>query len=135
MSDTTTQVDHFPVVIVGAGMVGAALACGLQDIGIQCLLLEANELNPQADWSEDDVDPRVSAISLASQNLLTHIGAWPRIQAMGRMQDYQDMYVWDACGTGHIEFKASEQHLPNLGHILETRLSPVPCIKNCKSVV
>lgn len=122
MSDnTTTPAGHFPVVIVGAGMVGAALACGLQDIGIQCLLLEARELNPQADWSEDDVDPRVSAISLASQNLLTHIGAWPRIQAMGRMQDYQDMYVWDACGTGYIEFKASEQHLPNLGHILENK--------------
>jgi len=122
MSDnTTTQASHFPVVIVGAGMVGAALACGLQDIGIQCLLLEANELNPQADWADDDVDPRVSAISLASQNLLTHLGAWPRIQAMGRMQDYQDMYVWDACGTGHIEFKASEQHLPNLGHILENK--------------
>ena len=122
MSDNSAiQSGHFPVVIVGAGMVGAALACGLQDIGIQCLLLEANELNAQADWSEHDVDPRVSAISLASQNLLTHIGAWPRIQVMGRLQDYQHMYVWDACGTGHIEFKASEQHLPNLGHILENK--------------
>ncbi|HCH23869.1 MAG TPA: 2-octaprenyl-3-methyl-6-methoxy-1,4-benzoquinol hydroxylase [Oceanospirillaceae bacterium] len=120
-ASAVTQAGHFPVVIVGAGMVGAALACGLQDIGIQCLLLEAKELNAQAGWAEDDVDPRVSAISLASQNLLTHLGAWPRIQTMGRLQDYQNMYVWDACGTGHIEFKASEQHLPNLGHILENK--------------
>ena len=112
---------HFPVVIVGAGMVGAALACALHDIGINSLVLEAGTLNQQANWSPDDVDPRVSALSLASQNLLTHIGAWPRIKAMGRLQDYQRMYVWDGCGTGHIEFKASEQHLPSLGHILENK--------------
>ena len=80
-------------------MVGAALACALQDVGIDCLVLEAGALNQQADWSADDVDPRVSAISLASQNVLNHIGAWPRIEAMVRLQDYQSMYVWDACGT------------------------------------
>lgn len=112
---------HYAVVIVGAGMVGAALACALADAGIEALVLEAGGLNTQADWPVDDVDPRVSALSLASQNLLTHVGAWHSIEAMQRLQDYQDMYVWDACGTGHIEFKASEQHLPNLGHILENK--------------
>ena len=125
MADKQEQVQqtppHFPVVIVGAGMVGAALACALQDVGIDCLVLEAGALNQQADWSADDVDPRVSAISLASQNVLNHIGAWPRIEAMARLQDYQSMYVWDACGTGHIAFSAGEQHLPNLGHIVENK--------------
>ena len=121
MSDVKMTRTHYPVVIVGAGMVGAALACALADEGIEALVLEAGVLNTDADWPEDDVDPRVSALSLASQNLLTHLGAWHNIESMGRLQDYQDMYVWDGCGTGHIEFKASEQHLPNLGHILENK--------------
>ncbi len=121
MTESVTKVGHFPVVIVGAGMVGAALACALQDENIDCLVLEAAQLNTNASWPADDVDPRVSALSLASQNLLNHIGAWSRIESMGRLQPYQNMYVWDGCGTGHIEFKASEQHLPNLGHILENK--------------
>jgi 2-octaprenylphenol hydroxylase len=121
MSDVQMTRTHYPVVIVGAGMVGAALACALADEGIESLVLEAGVLNTAADWPEDEVDPRVSALSLASQNLLAHLGAWDSIESMARFQDYQDMYVWDACGTGHIEFKASEQHLPNLGHILENK--------------
>jgi len=112
---------QFDVVIVGAGMVGASLACGLVDAGFKVALVEAGQLDASHDWPEQEVDPRVSALSLASQNLLTNLGAWPRIETMARLQPYRAMQVWDACGTGKLEFTAAEQHLPYLGHILENR--------------
>lgn len=112
---------HFDIVVVGAGMVGASLTCGLVDAGFKVALVEAGQLDCSSDWPQDDVDPRVSALSLASQNLLTHLGAWPLIESMQRLQPYQAMQVWDGCGTGELEFTAAEQHLPYLGHILENR--------------
>ena len=112
---------QFDVAIVGAGMVGASLACGLIDAGFKVALIESGELSPSQDWPPEQVDARVSALSLASENLLKNLEAWPVIENMARLQAYSAMHVWDACGTGQLNFTAAEQHLPYLGHILENR--------------
>lgn len=112
---------EFDVAIVGAGMVGASLACGLIDAGFNVALIESGELNSSQDWPLGQVDARVSALSLASENLLKNLQAWPIIENMARLQAYDAMHVWDACGTGKLHFTAAEQHLPYLGHIAENR--------------
>ena len=109
----------FDVAIVGAGMVGASLACGLIDAGFKVALIESGELNPSQNWPSGQVDARVSALNLASENLLQNLGVWPIIENMARLQPYSAMHVWDACGTGQLNFTAAEQHLPYLGHIVE----------------
>jgi 2-octaprenylphenol hydroxylase len=114
-------VSEFDVAIVGAGMVGASLACGLIDAGFNVALIESGELNSSQDWPLEQVDARVSALSLASENLLKNLQAWPIIENMARLQAYDAMHVWDACGTGKLHFTAAEQHLPYLGHIAENR--------------
>ncbi|MFT5929839.1 MAG: 2-octaprenylphenol hydroxylase [Oceanospirillaceae bacterium] len=111
----------FDVAIVGAGMVGASLACGLIDAGFKVALIESGELNPSQNWPAGQVDARVSALSLASENLLKNLAVWPIIENMARLQAYNAMNVWDACGTGQLNFTAAEQHLPYLGHIVENR--------------
>ena len=110
---------QFDVVIVGAGMVGASLACGLIDAGFKVALIESGALNPSPEWLPGQVDARVSALSLASENLLKNLDAWSVIENMARLQAYSAMHVWDACGTGQLNFTAAEQHLPYLGHIVE----------------
>ena len=65
--------NQFDVVIVGAGMVGASLACGLVDAGFKVALIESGVLNPAQDWLPGQVDARVSALSLASENLLKNL--------------------------------------------------------------
>lgn len=112
---------EFDVAIVGAGMVGASLACGLIDAGFNVALIESGELNSSQDWPLEQVDARVSALSLASENVLKNLQAWPIIENMARLQAYDAMHVWDACGTGKLHFTAAEQHLPYLGHIAENR--------------
>ena len=64
---------HAPVLIVGAGLVGAAQALALAEYGIDCILLDKADLNKAR---HHYVDGRVSAISRASMEVLEHIGVW-----------------------------------------------------------
>lgn len=108
------------VAIAGGGMVGAALAAGLALQGFRVVLVEQTE--PVHDWPGDEVDLRVSALTRASQRLLQNLGAWPRMQAL-RVSPYRGMEVWDAGGGGRIRFDAAEIGEPDLGHIVENRVT------------
>ena len=100
--------NQFDVVIVGAGMVGASLACGLVDAGFKVALIESEALNPAQDWLPGQVDARVSALSLASENLLKNLEVWPLIENMARFQAYSAMHVWDALGIYRSNFFAQD---------------------------
>ena len=64
--------------VIGAGMVGATTALALADIGLKVVLIDKY---PVTDFSpEQAFDLRVSAISLASEQLLTQLGAWHQRQ-------------------------------------------------------
>ena len=113
------QQPEFDVVVVGGGMVGAALASALAQRDFSVALLEARE--PAFDWDPAGYDLRVSAITRASQQLLQNLGAW---QAMldERATPYQHMHVWDRAGFGEIHFDAADLAEPDLGHIIENRV-------------
>lgn len=122
-ADAPTQ--QFDILVVGGGMIGSALALGLSRQGWQVGLIEgapAASLMAPAEPanSVDDFEPRVSAISLASQRLLEELGAWPKVQA-SRHCGYREMTVWDGDGTGRIHFDAAELHARSLGTIVENR--------------
>ena len=122
-ADAPTQ--QFDILIVGGGMIGSALALGLSRQGWQVGLIEgapaASLMAPAEPASSvDDFEPRVSAISLASQRLLEELGAWPKVQA-SRHCGYREMTVWDGDGTGRIHFDAAELHARSLGTIVENR--------------
>ncbi len=106
------------VVIVGGGMVGAALAAALAQSELAVAIIEPR---PPAAPPGETIGLRVSAISPASQRLLSRLGAWPRIAA-GRITPYTGMAVWDATGNGAIHFSAAELGEPLLGHIIENDL-------------
>ncbi|MDX1633320.1 MAG: UbiH/UbiF/VisC/COQ6 family ubiquinone biosynthesis hydroxylase [Marinobacter sp.] len=113
------------ILVVGGGLIGTALALGLEHQGWDVILVEsatADELTrvPPPAQVPDDFEPRVSALSLASQSLLGDLGAWPLDG--GRVCDYQRMVVWDGEGTGRIEFDAADLQVSALGAIVENRL-------------
>lgn len=112
---------EFDVVIVGGGMVGASLACALAGSGLRLALLDSQPFAaPElvVDPADQSFDPRVSAITPASQHFLREIGIWDAILAR-RCSPYTDMHVWDGDGTGSIHFSATDIHADLLGHIIE----------------
>lgn len=111
---------HGPeVLVVGAGIVGAAIALGLARQGRRVTLVEPRP--PHAWSSEDAPDLRVYAIAPGSRQLLEELGVWPAIAA-ARVQPYRAMQVWDAGGGRPLNLQASESGLAELGHIVEAGL-------------
>ncbi|WP_449434818.1 2-octaprenyl-3-methyl-6-methoxy-1,4-benzoquinol hydroxylase [Pseudomonas putida] len=109
------------LLIVGAGMVGSALALALRHSGLEILLLDGGSLSVQPFDAQAQFEPRVSALSAASQRILERLGAWDGI-ARRRATPYSDMHVWDGSGTGQIHFSAASVHAQVLGHIVENRV-------------
>ncbi|HFI3506584.1 TPA: FAD-dependent 2-octaprenylphenol hydroxylase [Escherichia coli] len=104
------------VAIVGGGMVGLAVACGLQGSGLRVAVLEQRVPEPLA----ADAPPqlRVSAINAASEKLLTRLGVWQEILSR-RASCYHGMDVWDKDSFGHISFDDQSMGYSHLGHIVE----------------
>ena len=109
------------VLIVGAGMVGSALALALKNSGLEILLLDGSPLSVKPFDPQSAFEPRVSALSAASQRILERLGVWDGISAR-RASPYRDMQVWDGSGTGQIHFSATSVHAEVLGHIVENRV-------------
>lgn len=116
--------NHFDLIIVGAGLVGAALACALaqQPVAqsLRIAVIETSEQAPQ--FQCEQFDPRVVALTHASQQLLTEIGCWQQIVAQ-RVCAYREMKVWDGEGTAAIEFDCAEVQQNHLGHIVENAVA------------
>jgi len=111
---------QYDLIIVGAGMVGATLALALADTALRIAVVDAAMLDRAARNPEtaSGYDPRVSALSAASETILDNLGAWQQIPEQSRCS-YRHMHVWDAEGTGEISFDAAALSESRLGHIVE----------------
>lgn len=103
------------VAIVGGGMVGLAVACGLHGSGLRVAVLENRVPEPLHPDAAPEL--RVSAINAASEKFLTHLGAWPNI--VTRASCYHGMEVWDKDSFGRIDFDDKSFGFSHLGHIVE----------------
>ncbi|MFH0265677.1 2-octaprenyl-3-methyl-6-methoxy-1,4-benzoquinol hydroxylase [Vibrio rumoiensis] len=108
----------FDVVIIGGGMVGAALAIGLAKQKKSVALIEGKA--PLAFDASQPMDLRVSAISKSSVELLTQLGAWHSIEEK-RVTPYLGLETWEhpECRT---RFHADDLNLDKLGYMVENRL-------------
>src|SRR6056300_1202767 len=111
--------DSSDIIIVGGGMVRAFMALAAAREGFQVTLLEPRQ--PSLDWTGDDFDIRVSALTRTSETILRNIDVWPSMQER-RVTAYEYMHVWDRKGFGEIHFTAEDVGAPNLGHIVENRV-------------
>jgi len=110
--------ESFDCVIVGGGMVGAASALSLANLGLSVAIVEQNQ--PSSFDNTQPFDLRVSAISLASEHLLTQVEAWSQLQNW-RLCPYKRLGVWEH-SYSYTEFNATDIQQPHLGHIIENRL-------------
>lgn len=122
----------YDLIVVGAGMVGSAIACGLARYPLRIAIIDTHMPPPY----EEDVVPhiRVSALSLSSENLLQHLGAWPYLTAK-RLCPYRQLSVNempakkglaarlpDISQWANTQFNAEDIGQTHLGHIAENDL-------------
>ncbi|MFP3014161.1 MAG: FAD-dependent monooxygenase [Arsenophonus sp.] len=107
----------FDVIIVGGGMVGLALACGLDGCGMRIGVIENSPPKHQFDLEEPPA-LRVSAINVSSQKLLDFLGVWQKI-IKNRITGYKQIKVWQHSSFCKIQFDSKYYDLPYLGHIIE----------------
>ncbi len=111
--------DELDVLVVGAGIVGAATALACARDGLSVAVVEPREPAP---WrAEDEVDLRVVALAPDAVELLDDLGVWPAVRA-ARASAYARMDVWDALAPGELRFDAAERGESALGWIVENRL-------------
>ncbi len=104
--------------VVGGGMVGASAALSLAELGLSVIIVEKE--TPKPITTEDSIDLRVSAISLASQHVLEQLQVWDDIKGP-RITPYRRLGVWES-ELAYTEFDARKINQSHLGHIVENRL-------------
>jgi len=119
--------ENFDVVIVGGGMVGAAVACGLGGSSLKVAVIESAP--PQAFSPEQPHDLRVSALSIASKHILETIGAWDGV-VNRRLCPFRRMRVWETAGD--TEFCSDDINYPELGFIVENRVTQLALLERSK---
>ncbi|RUR31069.1 UbiH/UbiF/VisC/COQ6 family ubiquinone biosynthesis hydroxylase [Vreelandella nanhaiensis] len=123
LAKKTAPAQRFDAVVVGGGVVGTTLVALLAQAGMQVALVEARAESLRWQGIAGKLPGvRVSALTPVSQRLLTHLGAWPAM-ARARVTPYRYMQVWDAEGSGEINFSADEAGVPALGHIVENDIT------------
>lgn len=134
MMDNTTEktVDHhYDVLVIGAGLVGACFAALLNarvnesktrlPLSIGIIDGGGEPKIPDLDQQPPIFDPRVVALTHASEQLFESLGLWSSIKSQ-RACAYHHMHVWDDEGTASIDFSAQEIQQTHLGHIVENNI-------------
>lgn len=104
------------VLVIGGGVVGAALTLDLRRRGFDASLLERGGRPAAFDPALGDA--RVYAVSPSSARYLSDLGVWSGVQSV-RAQAYRKMQVWEAQGAGSLSFDAADIPVPSLGWIVE----------------
>ncbi|OGT31892.1 MAG: hypothetical protein A3E87_02710 [Gammaproteobacteria bacterium RIFCSPHIGHO2_12_FULL_35_23] len=121
------QNKQYDIVIIGAGIVGAASALAFAKTDLKIAILNQQSLITEVD---ETIDLRTSAINLASRDLLQEIGVWPTIESL-RLSAYDKMTVWDK--EGSIHFDCAEIGEAHLGFIIENKIMQVALNKQIQS--
>ncbi|MBR9729454.1 FAD-dependent monooxygenase [Shewanella intestini] len=109
---------HFDVVVVGGGMIGAATAIGLGQLGLSVAVIDTNK--PSAFDDKQPLDVRISALSVASANLLGRLGVMEQLLSM-RHVAYTGLETWELDGF-ITQFSAEQISQDKLGYFFENRL-------------
>lgn len=107
----------FDVLIVGGGMVGASLAVALKPLKLKVGLIEAFNFGVAEQPSYDD---RSIALSYGSSRIYQGMGIWGKLRS--GVESIQHIHVSDQGHFGAARMEASEENVPALGYVVESRV-------------
>lgn len=97
-----------PVVIIGGGPAGMALALALQRVGVIGHIVDARARGAAKN------DTRILALAHGSRLILEHLGVWGQIPHT----PISTIHVSQAGGFGRTLIRAEEESVPALGYVL-----------------
>ena len=107
---------RYDVVVVGAGLVGGALACALARHGVRTAVID--RLDPRV-MVAPAFDGRASAVALTSRHFLDAIGVWPHIAPDAQSLD--EIRISDNASLFFLHYDHADIGNEPLGYMAENR--------------
>ncbi len=107
---------HFDLLIIGGGMVGASLACAL---GNQPLRIGVIEAVPFRSSSQPSYDDRSIALAFGARKIFEGMGLWQQIEAI--VTPIKKIHISDRGHFGTTRMDAAREGYPALGYVVENR--------------
>jgi 2-octaprenyl-6-methoxyphenol hydroxylase len=105
------------VLIIGGGLVGASLACALQNSARSVQIVEAHPLKSDLQPSYDD---RTVALSWGSRCIFEGMGIWDAMA--DRIEAIKTIHISDKGHFGATRLRHDEEHVEALGYVAENRV-------------
>lgn len=110
--------EEYDIVIVGAGLIGGALAALLGDTRYRIAILDRA---PPPAPPTGDYGLRINAYNRAAERILEDCDVWRRLPAE-RIFPFRHAFVGNAGGAGAVRFSAADIGATHLGHFIENDL-------------
>ncbi|WP_020584008.1 2-octaprenyl-6-methoxyphenyl hydroxylase [Endozoicomonas elysicola] len=121
--DNSADSMDFDVLIIGAGLVGASLACTLEkvvmDQGLRLALVETHDLSQPRDIPPS-FDARASALSWGTCCTYEQLGLWPDL--IGQAAAITDVHISDKGSFGGARLRAFDEGVPALGYVVKNNV-------------
>jgi len=114
VNESATDCD---VLIIGGGLVGASLACALENSGHAVQLIEACPFESDKQPSYDD---RTVALAWGSRCIFEGMGIWRAM--VDRVEAINTIHISDKGHFGATRLRAEEEHVEALGYVAENRV-------------
>lgn len=109
---------NYDIIIVGAGIVGLTAAAALSNSSLRIGIIDRTL--PEEKINLEDLDIRVSAITLQSKHILEKLDVWSLIP-QEKLSPFKKIQVWDQLGSYSIDFDATSLRENELGFIVENK--------------
>jgi len=112
-----SQSNDYDLILVGGGLVGATLACALQQSGLKIALLEAH---PFGSANQPSYDDRSTALAFGSRRIYQQLGLWDALQT--HITPIHKIHISDRGHFGAARLDCAEEGVDALGYVIENRL-------------
>jgi len=106
------------VLVIGGGLVGGTLACGLAQHGVAVLVAERED---PAGWMTNTYDGRASAVALGCQRLFDALGIWRHM--VSDCQPIDDIRIVDSNRPRHMHYHRHEAGDEPMGYMAENQVT------------